>query len=127
MNQAKKWIYILLMVLCVIPADLTEFGQAVTPAVALFLGLAYALVLGECPYPKFNKKTSKYLLQASVVGLGFGMNLYESLKSGSEGMAFTIVSVIGVMLIGVGLGYVLHLNRKTSYLISSGTAICGGS
>ena len=120
-------IYILLIVICVIPADLTEFGQAVTPAVALFLGLAYALVLGECPYPKFNKKTSKYLLQASVVGLGFGMNLYESLKSGSEGMAFTIVSVIGVMLIGVGLGYVLHLNRKTSYLISSGTAICGGS
>ncbi|MDE6484496.1 MAG: putative sulfate exporter family transporter [Duncaniella sp.] len=127
MNQAKKWIYILLMVLCVIPADLTDFGQAVTPAVALFLGLAYALVAGECPYPKFNKKTSKYLLQISVVGLGFGMNLYESLKSGSEGMAFTIVSVIGVMVIGVGLGYMLHLNRKTSYLISSGTAICGGS
>ncbi len=127
MNQAKKWIYILLMILCVIPADLTDFGQAVTPAVALFLGLAYALVIGDCPYPKFNKKTSKYLLQVSVVGLGFGMNLYESLKSGSEGMAFTIVSVIGVMLIGVGLGYAMHLNRKTSYLISSGTAICGGS
>lgn len=127
MNQAKKWIYILLMILCVIPADLTDFGQAVTPAVALFLGLAYALVIGDCPYAKFNKKTSKYLLQVSVVGLGFGMNLYESLKSGSEGMAFTIVSVIGVMLIGVGLGYAMHLNRKTSYLISSGTAICGGS
>lgn len=127
MTQAKKWVYILLMVLCVFPADLTDFGQSVTPAVALFLGLAYALVIGECPYPKFNKKTSKYLLQASVVGLGFGMNLYESLRSGSEGMAFTIVSVIGVMLIGVGLGVMLHLNRKTSYLISSGTAICGGS
>ncbi|MBD5201960.1 MAG: putative sulfate exporter family transporter [Bacteroides sp.] len=127
MNQSKKWIYIILMIMCVAPVDLLEFGQAVTPAVALFLGLAYALIAGECPYPKFNKKTSKYLLQASVVGLGFGMNLYESLRSGSEGMMFSIVSVIGVMLIGVAVGRILHINRKTSYLISSGTAICGGS
>ncbi|MDE6684705.1 MAG: putative sulfate exporter family transporter, partial [Duncaniella sp.] len=67
------------------------------------------------------------LLQASVVGLGFGMNLQESLKSGSEGMMFTVVSVIGVMVIGVMCGYWFKLNRKTSYLISSGTAICGGS
>lgn len=51
-----------------------------TPAVALFIGLAFALIC-ECLYPKFNKKGSKYLLQASVVGFGFGMNLSESLRS----------------------------------------------
>lgn len=79
------------------------------------------------PCPKFNKKTSKYLLQVAVVCLGFNMNLQESLKSGSEGMLFTVVSVVGVMCLGVLLGYWLHINRKTSYLISSGTAICGGS
>ncbi len=55
------------------------------------------------------------------------MNLHESLKSGSEGMMFTVVSVIGVMALGTLIGYWFHLNRKTSYLISSGTAICGGS
>ncbi len=55
------------------------------------------------------------------------MNLQESLKSGSEGMLFTVVSVIGVMALGVLLGYYMHINRKTAYLISSGTAICGGS
>ncbi|MCM1020808.1 MAG: putative sulfate exporter family transporter [Muribaculum sp.] len=98
----------------------------VTPAVALFVGLMYALCFG-CPFPKFNKKGSKFLLQASVVGLGFGMNVTESLKSGSEGMMFTIVSVVGVMVLGVLFGYWLHLSRKTSYLIASGTAICGGS
>ena len=59
--------------------------------------------------------------------LGFNMNLQESLKSGSEGMLFTVVSVIGVMFLGVLLGYWMHINRKTAYLISSGTAICGGS
>lgn len=127
MGKAKKLIYGLLMVFCVFPAELIGFGHGVTPALALFLGLAFALTAGECPYPKFNKKTSKYLLQASVVGLGFGMNVTEALKSGAEGMAFTIVSVVGVMLLGVALGYALHINRKTSYLISSGTAICGGS
>lgn len=55
------------------------------------------------------------------------MNVNESLRSGAEGMMFTIISVVGVMTMGVLIGYWLHLNRKTSYLIASGTAICGGS
>lgn len=126
-KKASRWIYVVLMLMCVAPIDLLGYGQVVTPALALFLGLAFAFVAGDCPYPKFNKKMSKYLLQASVVGLGFGMNVNESLRSGAEGMSFTIVSVVGVMLLGVMLGYALHLNRKTAYLISSGTAICGGS
>ena len=88
--------------------------------------MEYAFVF-ENPFPKFNKKCSKYLLQVAVVCLGFNMNLQESLKSGADGMMFTVVSVVGVMAMGVLFGYWLHLNRKTSYLISSGTAICGGS
>lgn len=99
----------------------------VTPPVALFLGLAFALLCGQA-YPKFNKKVSKKLLQYSVVGLGFGMNLHASLASGKEGMLFTIISVIGTMIIGMFIGTkLLKVNRDTSYLISSGTAICGGS
>jgi UPF0324 membrane protein BT_4609 len=99
----------------------------VTPPVALFLGLAFALICGQA-HPKFNKKTSKYLLQYSVVGLGFGMNLDSALASGKEGMEFTIISVIGTLLIGWFIGRkVLKVDRNTSYLISSGTAICGGS
>ena len=99
----------------------------VTPPVALFLGLAFALLCGQA-YPKFNKKVSKKLLQYSVVGLGFGMNLHASLASGKEGMMFTIVSVVGTMFVGMFIGRkLLKVNRDTSYLISSGTAICGGS
>lgn len=126
MIKAAKIVYVALIILCLFPFDKIGMTAYITPAVALFLGLIYAFVF-ECPYPKFNKKTSKYLLQASVVGLGFGMNVNESLKSGSEGMMFTIVSVVGVMIVGIMLGWWLHINRKTSYLISSGTAICGGS
>ena len=99
----------------------------VTPPLALFLGLAFALVCGQA-HPKFNKKTSKYLLQYSVVGLGFGMNLHSALASGKEGMEFTIISVVGTLLIGWFIGRkMLKVDKNTSYLISSGTAICGGS
>lgn len=121
-------LYWVLLVIMIFPFDLV-FGEQyhfVTPPVALFVGLIFAFIFG-IPYPKFNKKLSKYLLQASVVGLGFGMNLQQSLKSGADGMIFTIVSVIGVMIIGVMLGKYMTIDKKTSYLISSGTAICGGS
>ena len=107
--------------------SLSVFSSWVTPPVSLFLGLVFALLCGQA-YPKFNKKVSKKLLQYSVVGLGFGMNLHASLGSGKEGMLFTIVSVVGTMLIGMFIGRkLLKVNRDTSYLISSGTAICGGS
>ena len=103
------------------------YSTWVTPPVALFLGLIFALSSGQA-HPKFNKKVSKYLLQYSVVGLGFGMNLQASLASGKEGMEFTVISVVGTMLIGWFIGRkFLKVDRDTSYLISSGTAICGGS
>ena len=99
----------------------------ISPPVALFLGLVFALLCGKA-YPTFNKKMSKKLLQYSVIGLGFGMNLQSSLASGAEGMAFTIISVAGTMIIGWFVGRkLLKMERNTSYLISSGTAICGGS
>ncbi len=128
MAKSKKLagiIYIALIALILIPFD--RFGlPLITAPLALLLGLVFAFIFPN-PYPKFNKKTSKYLLQVAVVCLGFNMNLQESLRSGSEGMMFTVVSVVGVMALGVLLGYWLHINRKTAYLISSGTAICGGS
>lgn len=109
-----------------VPA-LASFSKWVTPPVALFAGLAYALICGQA-YPKINKAISKKLLQYSVVGLGFGMNLHQSLASGKDGMAFTIISVVGTMVIGMWLGCkLLKVDKDTSYLISAGTAICGGS
>lgn len=121
----SKGIYIALIAIILIPWNV--FGLPVISApVALLCGLIFAFIFPN-PYPKFNKKASKYLLQVAVVCLGFNMNLQQSLKSGSEGMLFTVVSVAGVMALGVLLGYYMHINRKTAYLISSGTAICGGS
>lgn len=126
MNNLGRYVYIPAILLIAFPFQVFGVSDFITPALALFAGLVFALIF-PMPFPKFNKKGSKYLLQASVVGLGFGMNVVTALKSGSEGMMFTIVSVIGVMAFGILIGIWMHLNRKTAYLISSGTAICGGS
>lgn len=120
-----KIIYIAVIVLILLPIEKLGIPQINAP-IALLAGLIFAFSFKN-PCPKFNKKTSKYLLQVAVVCLGFNMNLHESLKSGSEGMMFSVVSVIGVMALGILIGYWFHINRKTAYLISSGTAICGGS
>lgn len=98
----------------------------VSPAVALFGGILLALSIGA-PYEKKVKKVSKYLLQIAVVGLGFGMNLHSSMAAGKEGIEFTIISVVGVMVIGYFIGKWLKIIPKLAYLISAGTAICGGS
>ncbi len=106
---------------------LTGVSDWVSPPLALFLGLAFALLCGQ-PFAGFNKRASKYLLQYSVVGLGFGMNVQSALASGREGMEFTILSVVVTLVLGMFIGRrVLRMDRNTSYLISSGTAICGGS
>lgn len=111
---------------CIVFIGLLAASALLSPALALFAGIALALTLGN-PYPSFAKRASKIALQASVVGIGFGMNLHESLAAGRDGMLFTIVSVVSVMILGVVLGRLLGIDRKGSYLIASGTAICGGS
>jgi len=118
-SNRTQWIaYTLLALLCFFPF--------VTAPIALFMGLVLALTLGT-PGTAFNKKASKYLLQISVVGLGFGMNITDSLKAGSDGMLFTLISVTGVLIIGIVVGKWMGVGKVPSYLIASGTAICGGS
>jgi uncharacterized integral membrane protein (TIGR00698 family) len=117
-TRVVKIVYVILALFC-----LTPFISA---PVALFLGLAFSLILGS-PFPIFNKTASTYLLQVSVVGLGFGMNLLDSLRAGSDGMLFSLFSVVSVMFIGILLGKWLGVTKIPSYLIASGTAICGGS
>lgn len=84
-----------------------------SPVVTLFAGILFALTLGN-PFPVWSKKASKKLLQYCVVGLGFGMNFHESLAAGREGMTFTVVSVVTVMIVGVVLGRLLRIDRKNS-------------
>jgi len=98
----------------------------ISPPIALALGVAFALTLAH-PFPKIASRSAKILLQASVVGLGFGMNLQQVVAAGKTGVIFTIGSSGGTLLLGYLVGRALRVERTTSHLISSGTAICGGS
>lgn len=95
-----------------------------SPAIALALGLALALTIG---HPFKTSKATKLLLQISVVGLGFGMNLQKVVEAGRAGLVFTIATIAGTLLLGWLIGRAMHISRGTAHLISSGTAICGGS
>ena len=98
----------------------------VSPPVALAAGLAFGLLFAH-PYSDASRRFSKFLLQASVVGLGFGMNLHEVVRAGRGGFVYTVLGISFAMLAGMGLGALLGVRRIPAFLISTGTAICGGS
>jgi len=98
----------------------------VSPPVALALGLFFGFVFPH-PYDQSAKKLSRYLLQASVVGLGFGMNLHDVIRAGRSGFVYTLLSISFAMVVGMALGAMLKMQRTPAFLISTGTAICGGS
>ncbi len=97
-----------------------------TPATALLAGLIVAFTVGN-PFVQHNKVFTKILLQASVVGLGFGMNLTQAMEAGKTGFVFTIFSIALTMALGLWIGKLLKVNMGTRTLVSGGTAICGGS
>ena len=98
----------------------------VSPPIALVLGLIVANLFGH-PFLELNHKATNYLLQFSVVGLGFGMNVHSAVSAGKEGFLFTVASIVSTLILGTFLGKWFKTDIKTSHLISCGTAICGGS
>ena len=101
-------------------------SSLLSPPVALTVGIVFGLALAH-PYEKESRKYSKFLLQASVVALGFGMNLQEVLKAGRSGFVYTALGISFALAAGLALGRLVRVPGTASFLISSGTAICGGS
>ena len=96
------------------------------PPVALLMGLAYGFTFVH-PFHVDARQLSKLLLQASVVGLGFGMDLHQVIQAGRSGLVYTAASICLALGLGLGLGKLIAVKQRTSLLISAGTAICGGS
>lgn len=113
-----KIIYILL-------AGVAASGLVDAPY-ALGGGLVFALIFGN-PLKKLSQDVSKHLLRWSIVGLGFGMNINAVAQAGMSGIGFTIATIVGTLILGFLIGKLLKIDENTSTLISSGTAICGGS
>ena len=114
----QKIIFVFVLFLCFFPI--------ISPPIALLLGILIAQFIGH-PFLHLNNKTVQFLLKFSVVGLGFGMNANSALKAGKEGFLFTVFSILLTFILGYVVSKILKVEKKTSFLISGGTAICGGS
>ena len=114
----RELIFLLSLVFCLSPL--------ITPPLALLMGLLISQFIGH-PWMHLNGKATHLLLQISVVGLGFGMNVQHAARAGREGFVFTIVSIVLTLVFGWILGRLFRIEKKTAFLISTGTAICGGS
>lgn len=97
-----------------------------SPATSLIIGLLIGIVFTN-PFPKQSRVVTKYLLQVSIVGLGFGMNFQQVMEAGKDGFVFTLVTIALAMGLGFLLGRWLKVDVIIAYLISCGTAVCGGS
>jgi uncharacterized integral membrane protein (TIGR00698 family) len=98
----------------------------ISPPIALTVGIIFGLSVAH-PLPADSKDLSRFLLQASVVALGFGMNLHEVIKAGRSGFIYTALGITFALIVGLALGKFLQVLGNSSYLITTGTAICGGS
>lgn len=117
-DNVRKALFILCLTGCLVPA--------VGPPLALLLGIGFSLLLGN-PWPQKSAAASKIVLQLSVVGLGFGLNLGQVLRTGESSFLYSIVGISFTLAAGYLLGRLYRTGGNTSALISFGTAICGGS
>jgi len=113
-----KLAFVLAIVLCLFPF--------VNPPIALLAGFLFTHFIGR-PFANSNSQAVSWSLKVAVVGLGFGMNVTETLSAGRDGFFLTVSTIVMTLIIGYLIGKALNVDKKTSHLISSGTAICGGS
>jgi uncharacterized integral membrane protein (TIGR00698 family) len=118
--------FIFLLLLLFAASPLFFASSWASPPVALALGVVFGLIFAH-PFAQKSRNASKYLLQLSVIGLGFGMNLQQVLKAGRSGFLYTLLGIAFAMAAGWTIGKILSVEANSSYLISVGTAICGGS
>jgi uncharacterized integral membrane protein (TIGR00698 family) len=118
MARAAKLLFFLAVILC--------FTGFLSPPIALTIGILFGLSF-EHPYLSHTRTAARVLLQVCVVALGFGMNLGEVLKAGRSGFVYTAAGISFAILAGLALGKILEVRGNSSFLITTGTAICGGS
>ena len=117
-TNVQQVVFFIVIILCCTPF--------VDPPFALLMGFILAQTIGN-PFIHLNRKVTGWLLKISVICLGFGINLHHAIAAGKEGLLFTVLTIVVTLFLGWLFGRLLKIDGKISFLISSGTAICGGS
>src|SRR3954453_14976812 len=112
--------FLMLLIFAAIPS------RWMSPPAALVLGVIFGLSSRRHPFAPESRKASKFLLQAAVVALGFAMDLHQVIKAGRSGFIYTLLGIPLRLSLGMLLGRLLAVPSRSAYLISVGTAICGG-
>lgn len=113
--------------LCLAPlAPASKPWLAYVAPTALVVGMLIALTIGN-PFAEPTKRVSKGLLQFAVVMLGFSVDLNLVLRAGRDGLVFALASIAAVFALGFIVQRLIRVRPVTSLLVSTGTAICGGS
>src|SRR5579872_6072531 len=112
-NRYLAIVFVALGLVCLVPLlPLAPGVVALVAPAALVFGAAAALIFGN-PFSAVTKKYSKLLLQASVVLLGFSMNINTVLKAGQSGLLFSLVSIAAVYALGFLLVGLLNVRPVT--------------
>ena len=117
-STVRTVLFVIAIIVCTTPLS--------SPPLALLMGIVFAQFIGH-PFVHLNSKSTSLLLKVSVVGLGFGMNVTQAMEAGKSGILLTISSILFTILLGLLIGKLFGIAKKTTVLVSSGTAICGGS
>lgn len=120
-NIKPTWrdaVFVIAILFCLFPI--------VTPAIALLLGILLATI--KFVPKKWNiSSVASWLLKASIICLGFGLQLEQAIQTSKQGFLLSIGSIIVTFLLGWTFYRLMNTEKTTSYLVSTGTAICGGS
>jgi uncharacterized integral membrane protein (TIGR00698 family) len=116
----RRVVFFALLIVVAVPS------RWMSPPVALLLGVTFGLLVPH-PYPGLSRRAARILLQVSVVALGFAMNFGDVVRAGASGFVYTVLGITFTLVVGTLIGRMLSVPGKTAYLISVGTAICGGS
>jgi len=95
-------------------------------AISLFLGISLALIY-KVPEDFFTKKYGSKILQTGIVFLGGSLSLgtvYETNSDFFLWISFYVLVAFGAVIF---LGKILGVSEKLSFLLASGTAVCGGT
>ncbi|RCX20952.1 putative integral membrane protein (TIGR00698 family) [Anaerobacterium chartisolvens] len=78
-------------------------------------------------FPQGIKFTSKRILQLAIIFLGAGLSLFQVWETGLESLPVMLFTLLLAFVSAFICGKIMKVPYKLTWLIGTGTAICGGS
>lgn len=127
---SKNWLGLFICFIIALPSWTLgkKFPVIGGPMIAIIAGMIITLFWNDkSEAEKGIKFASKYILQTSVVFLGFGLNLNVILQTGRQSLPIILCTISTSLIIAFILHKIMRISGNISTLIGVGSSICGGS